>query len=103
MEAAEKAWGKADLDTQEAENKSELLPLHTAHALKYKDSAEHITRAVLVAEMNKEYKVPFLKEFMYCFYGMKKGAAIVWKSQNLLKYLQITWLLLQKEITPVSN
>ena len=53
MEAAEKAWGKADLDTQEAENKSELLPLHTAHALEYKDRAEQITRAVLVAEMNK--------------------------------------------------
>ena len=48
-EAAEKSRRKADLDVKEAANKAELLPLHTAHALKYKDRAEKITRAVLVS------------------------------------------------------
>ena len=41
------------MDAKEAAKKAELLPLHTAHALEYKDRAEQITRAVLVAEMNK--------------------------------------------------
>ena len=60
-EAAEKSRGKADLDAKEAGNKAEFLPLHTAHALKYKDRAEDITRAVIVSETNKEHKFPFLK------------------------------------------
>ena len=78
------------MDAKEAANKEELLPLHTAHALRYKDRAYQITRAVLVAETNKEYKVPFLKELMYYFYGMKKVSQIVRKIQNLLNYLQTT-------------
>ena len=51
--AAEKLRGKADLDTKEAANKAELPPLHTAHALKYKDRAEQITRSVIIADINK--------------------------------------------------
>ena len=73
------------MDTKESANKAEFLPLHTAHALKYKDRADHITRAILVAEMNKEYKVPFLKELMYYFYGMKKGAANSMKKPKLIE------------------
>ena len=52
-EAAEKARRKADLDAKEAANKAELIPLHYAHALKYKDRAYRITHDVLVSEMNK--------------------------------------------------
>ena len=52
-EAGEKAQRKAYLDAKEASNKAELLPLHTTHALKYKDRSEQITCAVLVAETNK--------------------------------------------------
>ena len=52
-EAAEKAQRRANLDAKDAANKAELLPLHTVHALKYKDRAEQITCAVLFAEMNK--------------------------------------------------
>ena len=68
----EKARRKADLDTKEAANKVKFIPLHTVHVLKYKDRADHITRAVLVAETNKQYKVPFLKELIYYFYGIEK-------------------------------
>ena len=52
-EDAEKARRKADLDAKEEVNKTELLPLHTTYALNYKDRAEQITCAVLVAETNK--------------------------------------------------
>ena len=70
---------------KEAENKAELLPLHTAHAFQYKDRSEQITRAVFVDEMKKEYKVPFLKELMYYFYGMKKGVANSMKNTELIE------------------
>ena len=76
-EAAEKAQRKSDLEAKESANRADLLPLHTAHSLKYKYRAEQITRDVLVAEINKEYKVPFLKELMYYFYGMEKVSQIV--------------------------
>ena len=56
------------MDAKEASNKAELLPLHTTHALKYKDRSEQITCAVLVAETNKEYEVTFLKELIYYLY-----------------------------------
>ena len=38
----EKSRGKAVLDAKEVANKAELLPLHTAHALKYKDISDKI-------------------------------------------------------------
>ena len=85
MEAAEKAQRKADLDAKEAANKAEFLPLHTTHAFKYKDISYHIKRAVLVSEMNKDYKVPFFKEIMYYFYGMEKVFANSMKNPELIE------------------
>ena len=73
------------MDSKEAANKAELLPLHTAHALRYKDRAEQITHDILIAKINKEYKVPFLKELMYYFYGMKKGVAVSMKNPELVE------------------
>ena len=63
------------MDVKEAANKAELPPLHTAYAFNYKDRADQITCAALVTEINKYYKVPFLKELVYYFYGMEKGVA----------------------------
>ena len=62
-----------------------MLPLHTAHALKYKYISEKITCAVLVADNNKEYKVPLLKELMYYFSGMKKGVVNSLKNPELIE------------------
>ena len=84
-EAAEKSRRKADLETKEAANKEELLPLHTAHALRYTVRAQQITRAVLVSDINKEYKVPFLKELMYFYYGMEKGVTNSMKKPEIIE------------------
>ena len=73
------------MDTKEAANKAELIPLHTVHALKYKDRSYQITRTVIFSEMNKDYKVPFLKELMYYFYGMEKGVAKSMKKPELIE------------------
>ena len=73
------------MDAKEAANKARFLPLHNEHASKYKDRAEQITRAVLVSDMNKEYKVPFLKELMYYFYGMEKGVTSSIKNLELIE------------------
>ena len=35
--------------------------------------------------MNKEYKVPFLKELMYYFYGMEKGVTSSIKNPELIE------------------
>ena len=84
-EAAEKAQRKADLDAKEAANKAELPPLHTAYAFNYKDRADQITCAALVTEINKEYKVPFLKELMYYFYGGEKCVPNSMKKPELIE------------------
>ena len=48
------------------------------------DSLRWTTRSI-VAEMNKEYKVPFLKELMYYFYGKEKGVANSMKKPELIE------------------
>ena len=87
-EAAKKARGQVDLDAKEVANKAELFQIHTAHSLKYIDRADNITRSVIVADTNKEYKVPFLKELMYYFYGMKKGVANSMKNPELIELFE---------------
>ena len=72
------------MDAKESANKAEFLPLHTAHALKYKYRSEQITRSVIIADINKEYKVPLLKELMYYFYGIEKGVANIMKDPELI-------------------
>ena len=72
-DAAQKAKKKADSVAKEAMEKAELLPLHTAHVLKFEERAGEIERPELVAEMKKEFKALYLKKLMYYLYGVKSN------------------------------
>ena len=51
----------------------EMLPLLNSDVNKYKIRAKEIERDDLVREIEKEYKLQYLKELFMYYYGMKKG------------------------------
>ena len=75
--------------------------LHMHWIIKINQSKSNVMSLLLRWKKSTRFhssNIPFIT-----FMGWKKVSQIVWKNQNLLNYLQITWLLLQMKLTPVSN
>ena len=58
---------------KEAKKMEEMLPLLNSDVNKYTNRAKEIERVDLIKEIDKECKLPYLKELFMYYYGMKKG------------------------------
>ena len=72
-DTAERAQKKAALAEKEAKKMEEMLPLLNSDVNKYTNRAKEIERDDLIKEIDKECKLPYLKELFMYYYGMKKG------------------------------
>ena len=72
-DTAERAQKKAALAEKEAKKMEEMLPLLNSDVNKYTNRAKEIERVDLIKEIDKECKLPYLKELFMYYYGMKKG------------------------------
>ena len=57
----------------EARKKEEMLPLVHSDTNKHANRAKEVECNELIKEIEKELKLPYLKQLLVCCYGMKKG------------------------------
>ena len=93
-----RAQKKAALAEKEAKKMEEMLPLLNSDVNKHTNRSKEIEHNDLIKEIDKEFKLPYLKElFMYYYYGMKKGEL------NGKKKAELVTLLADKVTSEDSN
>jgi len=86
-DTAEREQKKAASAEKEARKMEEILPLLNSDVNKFTNRGKEIERAELIREIEKELKLPYLKEIFMYYYGMKKGEVNGEKKADLVTLL----------------
>ena len=88
---------KAASAEKEARKMEEMLPLLNSDVNKHTNRSKEIEHNDLIKEIDKEFKLPYLKELFMYYYGMKKGEL------NGKKKAELVTLLADKVTSEDSN